>query len=168
MNLRTALIASATSLVVSTATAQTPNPVTMPSQLATATTIFLAYAGAPVGLSSQIAVPQLAYADVQNALLPAGRYTIATKPADAELSMRLSIEENLDLRLAIFDTKTGMLLWTIDEGVEGANRKETAIKNLNDAAVKLVNDLNMLAACPPPAASAPAPIKKRFSNEGKK
>jgi hypothetical protein len=140
--------------------AQSPTAIPGASELTTAKTIYLAYAGAPMGINWQIPTTQLVVTDLQRALLTNGRYTQVAKPADADLSLRLSIEGGL-IRLAIFDTKTGALLWTIDEGIEGANRKETAIKNLNDAAVRIVSDLEALASGTTVAAPQPttAPTK---------
>jgi hypothetical protein len=139
--------------------AQSPNPFPPPSQFATAKTVFLAWAGAPPGSNAWIPTTQLVITDVQKALLTAGRYTQVGKPADAELSFRLSTGIGLGIRLEIFDTKTGALLCTIDEGIEGANRKDTEIKNLNDAAVRVVSDLEALASGTTVAIPSTAPVK---------
>ena len=160
MKHRIALISFALLISSMNLSAQSPNPFPPPSQFATAKTVFLAWAGAPPGSNAWIPTTQLVITDVQKALLTTGRYTQVGKPADADLSLRLSIEGGL-IRLAIFDTKPGALLWTIDEGIEGANRKETAIKNLNDAAVRIVSDLEALASGTTVAAPQPttAPTK---------
>jgi len=169
MNLRNVLAASALTIAVSATVAQTPVAVPMPSQFATAKTIFVAYAGVPRDVSLAFPAGQLIYIDLQNALTANQRYSVVTKPADAELSARLSIEPGLLVRLAVFDTKTGMLLWTVEEPLDLATTKAHALNNLNLASLSLVNDLESLAAPKlPDDLSTPPNKKQRLSGGGKK
>jgi hypothetical protein len=168
MNLRSILTASALTIAVSATIAQTPNAVPMPSQFATAKTIFVAYAGAPRDVSLVLPAGQLIYIDLQNALTANRRYSVVTRPADAELSARLSIEPGLLVRLAVFDTKTGVLLWTVEESLDLATTKAHALNNHNLTTVSLVNDLESLAASKlPDDLSTPPNKKKRLSDGGK-
>jgi hypothetical protein len=161
MKLRVALVLM---ISISELKAQTANAVLVPSQLATAKTAFVGYGGASTSLPAPVV--QSSYPDVQRALVASNRYTLTAKPADAELSLRVSLEDNWALRLAVFDTKTGMLLWTIDEPIVGAARKETQIKNVNDAAIKVVSDLTELSNGQPSTSTAlPSPTKTRFSQD---
>ena len=127
--------------------AQTTTAIKLPSQLATAKTIFVAFAGAPIGIDSDkdIPVTKLVITGVQDSLSKSGRYTQVDKPGDAELSARLSVESGIGIRLAIFDTRTGTLLWTIDEPVQWGARKETILKNIKDGTARLIADLDALA-----------------------
>ena len=111
----------------------------MPSQLTTAKTIFIAWAGG----GNDLLHGDLIYADVQKALMATGHYTVVTKPADAELSIRASFSNGI--RLKVFDTKTAMLLWTITEPFNISGRPTKNISNINDACVKAIADLDAVA-----------------------
>jgi hypothetical protein len=139
MNLRTAIIVAITAVAPIPMRAQSPTVIPVPSQLATAKTVFVGYAGTQIIATGAQAGPS-AYDDVQRELAASGRYTITSKPADAELSLRISIEADSDIRLTAFDTKTGMILWTFDEEL-----LNSSAKNVNNAAIKLVHDLEAVA-----------------------
>ena len=149
--------------------AQSATTIKIPSQLGSAKTIFVGYEGAPMGIDTVPGIPVtlLVITGVQEALSKSGRYTQVDKPGDAELSCRLSVQAGYGLRLAVFDTKTGALLWTIDEPFNWGVRKETIIKNINDATSKVVSDLDALASGT--AAFGPTkPLVQHHSDEGKK
>jgi len=135
--------------------AQSPE-VTVPSQFATAHTIFLASGGAaPLGNNKEGAA--MLYSSAYKAL-SSGRYRLTTTPAEADLSAVISIDagfsdvtngssfEHPFVRLAVFDTKTQALLWNIDEAIGGAFRKATFQKNIDETMAKVIADLSSLAA----------------------
>jgi hypothetical protein len=62
------------------------------------------------------------------------------------------------LRLAILDPKTHVVLWAFTVPVEGANREATARKNYDQAMANLVDDVKKLTA--PPATTPDAPANK--------
>jgi len=136
--------------------AQTPTSIPVPSQLTTANTILLVNAGSPINHTSQEA-----YIAVYQALLASKRFTLATKPADAELVLEISVPfavNPLCLKLDIRDIKTQTLLWSISEPIGGNTSYITAVrpKYMLTAATDLVTDLNALAS----GSIAPQPTKK--------
>jgi len=159
--------------------AQSPAAIKIPSQLATAKTIFVANAGStpsyPMGAT-------LVYTGVYQALAEGHRYTLASAPADADLVLETSyvawyggdhyqipIYSTLYSQLVIRDAKTQSLLWTISEPIGSTANQKTFEKYVSDSGAKLVADLIALAngntVAPNPATTAP---RKRTSDEGKK
>ena len=160
--------------------AQASRPIApLPSQLSTAHTLFLANAGSTENIESTNA-----YYGVYLALAANNRYHLTETPAEAELSLEVSLDNQISsisngnsdtdivLRLAIRDTKTHSLIWTLFEPVVhyGSNQK-TLDKNLDAAVSRIVDDLNSLAPTgdqanklPQASQSSPAqPTKTRFS-----
>jgi hypothetical protein len=159
------IVASVVFLISSLSLAQSATPATrivVPSQFATAKTVFIGYAGDIATVTSSegpAAVPrtgELLFTELQGAIAQDGRYQVVAKPSDADLSMRLSIQPainqspnfNIDLfvRLAIYDTKTGMLLWTLDEPISWDFRGKNLQKNIDQASANLLKDLSALSA----------------------
>jgi hypothetical protein len=144
--------------------AQSSSAVPVPSQFATAHTVFLASACAP-GFSDEKATAGAIYATVYQSLAASGRYRLVAVPADADLSMVLTIRESV-LGLEIYDVKTHTLLWVLDEPVW-----LPTIKNMQASAELFINDLNTLASnkmpgdVPPPHGKQ---TKARVSDNGKK
>jgi hypothetical protein len=157
--------------------AQAAPPVPVPSQFATAKTAFLASAGsAAVSAREKDAVSML-YTSMYRALLSAKTYQLTSAPADAELSMTLSLESAATdvtngnsfvyvfVRLSVFDTKTHALLWNIDEPIKGAFREKSFLKNVDDATSRVLADLKALAAGNIPSDTTSSSTKTRFSEE---
>ena len=163
---------------------QTP----VPSQLATAHTVFLASAGAPGSGGNEKQIAEMVYTTFYNALSAAHRYQLVDAPAAADLSMTISAQSHISdvsngsssdsayLHLAIYDVKTHTLIWAIDEDIQGAFREKTFQHNVDTTVTVLIDDLNTLANGKLPGdtgtgKSQPAktsqPTKTRFSNDGK-
>ena len=136
MNFRNALIASVLLIAPFRVKAQAPAPV--PSQFATAKTVFLASAAAP-GLSNEKNTSASIYTVVYQSLASAGRYRLVLSPAEADLSMTLTVKEQI-LSLEIYDVKTHTLLWVIDEPIF-----LPTLKNMQASALLFAGDLNTLA-----------------------
>jgi hypothetical protein len=151
--------------------AQTPAAVPVPSQLATAHTAFLASAAAPGLGRYENVIINLVYTDAYQALVKANHYQLLAAPAGAELSMTISVHnqiitvmrgDSMDgffLRLEIYDTKTHSLLWAIDEPIQGAFREKTFAKNLDTSIALLMTDLNLLTTGKLPGDVEAAPTK---------
>ena len=150
------LAIAVTFLAASTMTVAQSPTVMLPAQLTSAHTMFLGYGGAEVlGKNVQEGASML-YSSAVKAL-STGHYQLTNTPTNADLCGVISIDaittntingnssESASVRLAIFDTKTHSLLWTVEEPLEGAFRKASFQKNLEDSVAKLVADLNSLA-----------------------
>jgi hypothetical protein len=89
-----------------------------------------------------------------------GQYELVSAPADADLIVEIGYvaEPRLDeMRLAIVDPKTHVVLWAFAEYIQVIARKATAIKNIDTTVATLVTDLKHLVT--PPATSSQAPAK---------
>ena len=159
----------------------------VPSQFATAHTVFLASAGAPGSGAHEKQIAEIVYTTFYKALSSTGHYQLVENPSNADLAMNISTQSRISdvtngssadsayLRLEIYDVKTHMLLWTINEDVQGAFREKTFEHNVDATIAALMDDLNTLAngnlpGDTGPAKSQPAksqPVKTRLSNEGK-
>lgn len=139
-------------------TAQAPVAVRVPSQLATAKTVFLASGSAPTSGSNQSVIAQMVYSSVYTSLSAAGRYHLVSTPAEAELSMIISIQsynssvafdsstEYSFLRLEIYDVKTHTLLWALNEPIDiDFPNKKGLQKKVGQSVAALMVDLNGLA-----------------------
>lgn len=84
-----------------------------------------------------------------------GHYHLVETPGEADLVLEISFAAPLwdcgkapvyapNASLAIFDTKTHFLLWRLTESIDGAWRKATWEKNVNDGIANLVEDLKKL------------------------
>ena len=127
----------------------------VPSQFATARTVFLGAAGAPIGDTKENLIVNMVYSGMYDALTSLKQYRLVTAPADADLSMEVSAVvavgavngtfNSVVLRLVVRDTKTHALLWTIDEPLNGAFREKTFQRNVDSAAKEIAADLKSLA-----------------------
>jgi hypothetical protein len=81
-------------------------------------------------------------------------YEIVDSPADAELIFEIG-------NLAIVDAKTHVRLWTLAGPVDGAFRKATFEKNLNEGLSLLMEDLKKLSTPVAVRAEARAQQEKR-------
>jgi hypothetical protein len=163
MKHRIAIISFA--LLISSLNLRAQTAVPVPTQLATAKTVFIAYAGSKW-------YPQeygiLVYQSVRTGLASMG-YTLAQNPADAELSVESSVTgdaiADVRLHVAIYDTKTHTLLWVFDEPMNGRVDK-TIAKNLDKSVQQFTADLRALSSAPTAAPTAPDK-KTRMSQEPK-
>jgi hypothetical protein len=104
------------------------------------------------------------------AIKSGGRFDPVLAPADADLVLEIRFTDefipgvnnvggNWDLRLAIRDPKTNVLLWALSRPVVAAGgfgAKEKRETNFNQAMAALVGDLNLLASQSSAAASPSA------------
>ena len=161
--------------ICTSAFAQTTVTIPVPSQFASAHTIFLASGSAP-GYPNEKAIAAAVYTSVYQALAASGRYRLVPTPDGADLSMVVTLygemghEEPTFLSLQIYDVKTHVLLWVLDEPIEAATLLKTLVKNAQASANLFAKDLNTLASgklpgdVPPPK---PETTKARLSQEGK-
>ena len=139
--------------------ASTPPVAPVPGLIATAKKIFIANMGADN--FSQNAFKKLQdparpynafYAEMKNW----NRYEIVDSPADAELIFEIGFSAPIvqegssavtygpEFNLAIVDAKTHVRLWTLAAPVDGAFRKATFEKNLDEGMSLLMEDLKKL------------------------
>ena len=139
--------------------AQSANAVPVPSQFATARTVFLASGSAPGSGTHEVLIARMVYSSFYRSLSTAGRYHLVSAPADADLSMVISADSlnEPSLQLDIYDIKTHTLLWTLDEPLLGAFREKTFQKNIDKTVAALMNDLKSLASGEVPGGPATAP-----------
>jgi hypothetical protein len=156
-------------------TASPDQPVPAPVQFSTAKTVFLAK-----DETFDETEGYKAYQKLYSAL-NAHRLQIVDAPARADLNLEVSLVEymrdvskgsssnGMVLRLRVRDTKTGLLLWTFDENVEGAFRQSTFEKNLDTAISEVLNDWDMLAGHKTETIDSQKPVgKTRFSQSNSK
>ncbi len=151
-------------------------PAPLPAQIFTARKLFVSNAGGDT-LGDYSGGPDRAYNQLYTALKGWGRYELVAVPADAELVFEISfatpiLGENVSggggtavsnrtlkdpqLRLAIRDLKTHVLLWTFTEHVQPALLQGNRDKNYDQAMAALVNDIKNVAGQPAPTASSPS------------
>lgn len=145
-------------------------PAPVPAQILTAKKVFISNAGLD-GIAFQ-AFRKLGDVDQPyNAFYAAvnswGKYTLVSAPADADLVFEIRFNAPFDgdknipgylpqLNLTIYDAKTRFVLWTILAPVDGAFRKTTFVKNVNQGIATLMANLKNLYGEPVTSAAAPA------------
>jgi hypothetical protein len=151
-------------------------PAPLPAQIFTAKKVFVSNAGGD-SLGEYSGGPDRAYDEIYGALKGWGRYELASAPADAELVFEISFSmpilgeavsggggtpvsnktvKDPQLRLAILDVKTHVLLWTFTEHLQNALLQGNRDKNFEHAMAALVNDIKNVAGQPGPAANGAA------------
>ena len=133
----------------------------MPTQLQTAKKIIISNGGVD-GIASRMldGDDDRLYNLVFNGVKSSGRYELALNPADADLvfyihmavpttasgmpQLGTSPDFFPQLRLAIVDPKTHVVLWTVTANVEKAYRQKTFVKNLETAVDSLTIKLMAL------------------------
>jgi|SRR5580658_4404959 hypothetical protein len=147
---------------------QEPAGAPVPSQIAAAHKVFISNAGADVAAQAvfkRAGEPEQAYNHFYMAIQSWGRYEIVTSPADADLVFEIRFTSPMYMNgslavyqpqfgLRVLDAKTHFPLWSMEEPVEGAFRKDTWLKNFSHGLDALMDDLKRLSA--PSAASDPA------------
>ena len=133
----------------------TAGPMAVPKPLTSAKTAFVSMGGAALPFHSREAA-SLLYASTMQAL-ENGPYALTEEPSTADLFLAVSFRSDTDVtngnstqsnfvRLTMTDGKTHALLWVLDEDVQGAFRKVTFAKHLDEATAKLASDVKVLAA----------------------
>ena len=173
--LRSAFFAAFTALLIPTilnaqagkeaSSAQNVPAAPVPAQILKAKKVFIANGGAAVyGIRKFTAFhggPNRPYNEFYVAMKKWGRYELAAGPADADLVLEVSLTPWVSagdfpsLHLAIVDPKTHILLWAINERVEGAALLGHRDDNFYNGMAALVGDVKYLDAQPKtPAESA--------------
>jgi hypothetical protein len=147
-----------------------PPQAPVPSQLLTAKKVFISNGGLD-GIAFQtfrkLGHVNYPYDALYAAVNSWGKYTLVAAPAEADLvfEIRFTAPFNGDekvtsyvpqLNLTIYDAKTHFLLWTILEPVQGAFRKDTFVRNMNQGIATLVADLKSCTSEPINSGSAAA------------
>jgi hypothetical protein len=156
------LLAAIVLLAVPIAEAQTtPDPpaAPVPVQILAAKKIFIANGdSAPV-----FGVPSLAYNEFYASVKNSNQYELVQAPADADLVLEVRYEivfpgaTELQLRLAVIDPKTSVVLWRITEHVQPWGRDATGRKNFSKAIATLLSDLQNLRSSSAATTGPPAP-----------
>jgi hypothetical protein len=130
----------------------------VPAQILNAKTVFIANGGATVYAIRQFTAfhggPNRVYNEFYAAMKKWGRYGLVAAPADADLVLEVSLTPWVSagdfpsLHLAIVDPKTHILLWAINERVEGAALLGHRDDNFARGMSALVGDLKSLDAQP--------------------
>lgn len=131
-----------------------PGPI--PEQIVNAKSVFISNT-APDGMPSDIlerfGEPNRPYDQLYSAMKSWGRYELADSPANSDLVLEIhftrsyatgGLGEGAEFYLSILDTKTHFVLWTLVEQVEGAVRKASWEKNIDDSVDRLVSDLKVI------------------------
>lgn len=135
--------------------AVTPGPI--PAQIASAKSVFISNTapdGMPSDLLEKFQEPNRPYDQLYAAMKAWGRCELAGSPGDADVVIELhftrsfatgGIGEGAEVYLAILDTKTHFVLWTLVEPVEAAVRKVSWEKNIDASVRALMNDMKVIA-----------------------
>lgn len=131
----------------------------VPADIVAAKKVFISNGG--VDATSPVAFerttgPNEPYSQFYFAMKSWGRYELVATPADADLVLQLRFNAPLSscqtyqpqLALAILDTKTRFVLWTLTKPVGDARRKANWDKNLKESIANLVDDLKQIASQP--------------------
>jgi hypothetical protein len=127
-------------------------PAPLPSQLLTAKKVFISNGGLDVlafEIFRKLGDVDQPYNAFYAAMNSWGKYALVTSPADADLVFEIRFIAPFvgyppHLDLTIYDAKSRFVLWTILAPVEGALRKATSVRNLNQGIATLMADLRSL------------------------
>jgi hypothetical protein len=139
---------------------QRPDPPSAPkpSQIFDAKKIFIS--NASPATSASFGGPDRPY-DVFYANMKSwGQYELVSAPADADLIVEIGYvaePRSDEMRLAIVDPKTHVVLWAFAEYIQVVARRATVIKNIDATVAALITDLKHLVT--PAATSSEAPAK---------
>jgi hypothetical protein len=136
----------------------------IPAQIAAAKKIFIANVpGAK--LPESLTNPTHVYDEFYAAMKTWGHYDLASTPADADLIFEVNFvstvtrvsgtkesgcdsSSSAELQLVIVDPKTRIILWWLQDDIEGAIRAKTWDKNLDTAMSVLVGKVQILSTPP--------------------
>jgi hypothetical protein len=139
----------------------------VPSSITNGKKVFISNAGLDMpslDLFKRLGEPDRPYNQFYAAVKSWGRFEVVSAPADADLVFEFQATapvascighatcQNLQFGLTILDTKTHFTLWNLIEPIGGAWRRQTFVKNVNQAMDNLMADLKKLAAQPTTAA----------------
>ncbi|MGA2184585.1 MAG: hypothetical protein ABSH47_16300 [Bryobacteraceae bacterium] len=142
-----------------------PAAAPVPEQIAKAKTVFVSNAGADMAGGPYSGGDDRPYNQLYAAIKSWGRYELAPAPAGSDLIFELLFIDPVtgfdvnngssgraltdpQLRLAILDPSTHVVLWAFSRHVKQANRQATSDKNFDDAMASLVAAVKELAARP--------------------
>jgi len=148
-------------IFVSALRAQQPKktpPAPVPAQISAAKTVFISNAGADLNAlqaMKRAGDREQAYDQFYWAMKSWGRYRLASTPAEADLVFEIrfiapmipngsGVNYQPQFLLTILDAKTHFPLWAFVEPVQGAFRKATWDKNVDEGLTKLMNDVKRL------------------------
>ena len=145
----------ATRAQVPTRTAVAP----VPAQIIAAKKVFISNGGvdtAVLAATKRAGEPDQGYNQFYAAMKAWGRYELAATPADADLVFEIRFAAPTSdcqkvttyepqFGLTIMDAKTHFTLWTLTEPVQGAFRKATWNRNVNQGVADLIDDIRQLA-----------------------
>lgn len=151
--------------------AQVKDPAPVPTQILGAKKVFISNAGADADVASifrRLKQPSLTYDSFYKEMKRWGRYELVPTPAEADIVFEISFSAPMtdcgkfttyepQYRLSILDVKSHFTLWSLSAPVEGAFRKATFVKNLDEGMATLISDLKMLTAQPSSAVASTAP-----------
>ncbi len=135
-------------------------PAPVPAPILSAKKVFISNAGMDSGsLAAFKAVgdPDEPYNQFYAAMKTWGRYELVAAPADADLVLEIRFAMQISscgdvagitpqFGLTILDARTRFILWRLVDPVQGAFRKATWIKNVNQGMANLMDDLKKLVA----------------------
>jgi len=146
------------------------SPAPIPTQITTAKSVFIAYAGGEENPSdSQFnGGPDRAYNQFYAEMKTWGRYDLVTAPVDADLifelrftqprvgsdpqaAIKVDVVYDPQLRIVIRDPKTQAVLWGFTEHVQWAILQGNRDKNFDQGMARVVADIKSLAARAAPA-----------------
>jgi hypothetical protein len=149
--------------VVPSLRAQTP-AAPLPSQILAAKKVFIANAGGGFDKEMWTGEPSRTYNEFYAAIGTWGRYELVGSPAEADLVFQISITSSarvlgqevvpwFQVRLAILDPKTNVVLWALDEFIPekpgmGMIFKKNRDKEFEDGLNRIVSDLKALTVQP--------------------
>jgi hypothetical protein len=136
----------------------------IPSQIVNAKKIFIANAGGGFDREIGNGEPSRTYNEFYAAIKTWGRYELVGSPSEADLVLQISIANSakvlgnsvvpwFQVRLAILDPKTNVVLWVLDEWIPesqgmGMWSKKNRDKEIDDGLDRIVGDLKALTAQP--------------------
>lgn len=141
----------------------------IPSQILTAKKVFISNAGGGFDREIWNGEPSRTYNEFYGAIKTWGHYELVGSPAEADLVLQISITSSprisggevlpyFQVRLALLDPKTNVLLWALDEFIPekpgfGMLLKKNRDKELDDGINRIVSGLKALTAQPAAAAN---------------
>jgi hypothetical protein len=165
--MRSRIAAIVLTLVVAASAQQAKNgapaPAPVPEQIAKARTAFISNAGSDGAGVLYSGGDDRPYNQFYAAMKSWGRYELTPAPAGSDLVFELLFINPVlgfdvtggssgraltdpQLRLAILDPSTHVVLWAFSEHVKQANKQATSDKNLDDAMARLLASVKDLAA----------------------
>jgi len=139
----------------------------LPAQILTAKKVFISNAGGGFDKDLWSGNPSRTYNQFYGAMKAWGHYELVGTPSAADLVFQIGITSSarilgqevvpwFQVRLVLLDTKTGTVLWALDEFIPekpglGLMFKKNRDKEFDDGTDRIVGDLKALAAQPAPA-----------------